>query len=122
LTFFPKSLNVFSLILWAHTHIHKVFTEYHITQPHKHTLITMNVLMFYQIILFADCLMTQVIWTLTTKYMFMFYQTALFTGCLTKHVTGKRTLTTMYAFMYYHILLTDCLSTHFTGKMALTTM
>ena len=52
LTFFPKSLNVFSLILWAHAHIHKMFTEYLITrtpQTRTHNIESVDVLSDYPV-------------------------------------------------------------------------
>jgi len=39
----------------------------------------------------------------------MFYHIALFTGCLITQFTGKRVLTTMYAFMFYYITLLTAL-------------
>jgi hypothetical protein len=38
-------------------------------------------------------------------YAFMFYQTARVTECIITNITSIRALTTMYAFMSYHIVL-----------------
>jgi len=59
----------------------------------------MNMLMFYQITMFADCIMELIIYMHTNHYSaYMSYQLTPVTESLITHFTGKRALTTMYAF------------------------
>ena len=83
----------------------------------------MYALVFYQIALLTECLITHFTsqMALTTMYAFVCYQTALYTECLITHFTSIRALTTMNAFVFYqNALFTEYLITHFTRISMLT--
>jgi hypothetical protein len=77
----------------------------------------MYALMWYQIELMTECLITHFtwIWSLPRMYAWMWYQTELMTECLITHFTWIWSLPHMYASMCYQTaLLTKCFLTHFT--------
>ena len=77
-------------------------------------LTTIYALVFYQIALMTECLITHftTIRALTTMNVFVFYQITLWTECLITHFTSIRAITTMYALVFYQsALITECLNT-----------
>jgi hypothetical protein len=76
-------------------------------QQNGRSLTIVYALMFLQIPLLSECLITHVAakWPLTTVYALMFPQIPLLSKCLTTHLTAKWPLTTMYVLMFLQIPL-----------------